>query len=123
MTRIDAATNTIVIGREEELLSSALIAREVDILAPQRFATPRTRDARWFAIAPRRRARRPRLADDGTLSLTFHTPLRAVTPGQLVALFDEDDEVLGAGTIDSVSYALTRSRAPYRAARSSTYRE
>jgi tRNA U34 2-thiouridine synthase MnmA/TrmU len=31
--------------------------------------------------------------------LRFDAPLRAVTPGQLVAIFDERDEVLGAATI------------------------
>jgi tRNA-specific 2-thiouridylase len=37
---------------------------------------------------------------DGTLALEFDVPQRAVTPGQLVALFDpESDEVFGAATI------------------------
>ncbi len=37
---------------------------------------------------------------DETLRLTFDEPHRAVTPGQLVALFDTDGvEVIGAATI------------------------
>ncbi|MBV8639688.1 MAG: tRNA 2-thiouridine(34) synthase MnmA, partial [Candidatus Eremiobacteraeota bacterium] len=39
---------------------------------------------------------------DGALALAFDEPLRAVTPGQLVALFDTSGvEVLGAATIRS----------------------
>jgi tRNA U34 2-thiouridine synthase MnmA/TrmU len=43
------------------------------------------------------------LEGDGTLYLRFDEALRAITPGQLVALFDEHDEVLGAGTIRDIS--------------------
>jgi tRNA U34 2-thiouridine synthase MnmA/TrmU len=40
------------------------------------------------------------ISDDGTLRLQFDEPHRAVTPGQLVALFDQDGiEVIGAATI------------------------
>ena len=40
------------------------------------------------------------LLDDDTLRLRFDAPERAVTPGQLVALYDETGaEVLGAATI------------------------
>ena len=38
VTRIDAATNTIVVGREDELLSSELVADEVNLIRPERFA-------------------------------------------------------------------------------------
>ena len=48
-------------------------------------------------------AARARIADDGTLVLRFAEPQRAVTPGQLVALFATDgEEVLGAATIRDV---------------------
>jgi tRNA U34 2-thiouridine synthase MnmA/TrmU len=40
------------------------------------------------------------LETDGTLRLTFETPQRAVTPGQLVALYALDgEEVIGSATI------------------------
>ena len=99
VTRIDAGTNTIVIGREDELLATSLRANEVNLLRPERFyggVTPVRAMVRYRA-APA--AANARLEADGTLSLAFDSPLRAVTPGQLVALMDQDDEVLGAATI------------------------
>ncbi|MBC5814909.1 MAG: tRNA 2-thiouridine(34) synthase MnmA [Candidatus Eremiobacteraeota bacterium] len=99
VTRIDAKTNTIVIGREEELATSGLIADEVNLIRPERFAET----ARVLGMVRYRAA----LADaaatlqpDGTLGLQFDEPQRAVSPGQLVAMFDPaTEEVLGAATI------------------------
>ena len=100
VTRIDAATNTIVIGREDELLATSLLADEVNLIRPERFTvgvhTPVRAMVRYRATPASGRAT---LQEDGALSLAFNAPLRAVTPGQLVALLAEDDEVLGAATI------------------------
>jgi tRNA-specific 2-thiouridylase len=100
VTRVDAATNTLVIGREEELLSSELIADEVNLIRPERFAegeTPVSAMVRYRATPTRAHAI---VRNDNTLLLHFETPQRAVTPGQLVAFFDErGEEVLGAAII------------------------
>ncbi len=101
VTRIDAATNTIVIGREDELFAGALEADELNLIRPDRFrgetrvrAMIRYRSAPAHALAT--------IRDDGTLHVRFAAPQRAVAPGQLVALLDpETDEVLGAATIKS----------------------
>ena len=101
VTQIDSATNTIVIGREDELLARELIANEVNVIRPERFATNSETPVR--AMVRYRAEPAPASAtlhEDGTLHLTFETPQRAVSPGQLVALFEPDsDEVLGAATI------------------------
>ncbi|MGH7330819.1 MAG: tRNA methyl transferase PRC-barrel domain-containing protein, partial [Polyangiaceae bacterium] len=99
VTRIDASTNTIVIGREEELLSAGLIADEVNLIRPERFE----REAGVLAMI-RYRARPVQATAsvdaNRALHVRFTEPQRAVTPGQLVALFDEGgEEVLGAATI------------------------
>jgi tRNA-specific 2-thiouridylase len=99
VTRIEHGTNTIVIGREDELLSSALRADEVNLLQPDRFASgpvPVRAMVRYRATPVPASAT---FESDGTLVLRFDAPLRAVTPGQLVAIFDDRDEVLGAATI------------------------
>jgi tRNA-specific 2-thiouridylase len=100
VTRIDPATNTVVIGREDELGFAHLTADEVNLIRPERFTNgPLTVRAmtRYRAQPARARAK---LEPDGTLALAFEHMQRAVTPGQLVALFDErEDEVLGAATI------------------------
>lgn len=100
VTRIDAATNTIVVGREEELLSSDLVAGEVNLIRPERFEpgdAVRVRAMIRYRATPAHAA--ATLTPAG-LQLCFDEPQRAVSPGQLVALFDAtSDEVLGAGTI------------------------
>jgi tRNA-specific 2-thiouridylase len=100
VTRIDPSTNIIVIGREEELASFGLIADETALLRPERFANgplrvrAMTRYRAPFNIA------QVSIGADGALRLSFEQPERAVTPGQLVALYDiEEDEVLGSATI------------------------
>ena len=99
VTRIDASSNTIVIGREDELHANGLIAGEVNLIRPERFIRDR---APVLAMVRYRAAPVPALASlhGETLELEFEEPLRAVSPGQLVALFDrEGEEVLGAATI------------------------
>jgi tRNA-uridine 2-sulfurtransferase len=100
VTRIDAATNTIVVGREDELLSGELQANELNLIRPERFAcaeTPVHAMIRYRATP----ARAVATIDGGdTVRLRFDAPQRAVSPGQLVALLDpQTDEVLGAATI------------------------
>jgi len=101
VTRLDPETNTIVIGREDELSSSALVADAVNLIRPERFvggplrvrAMTRYRAPLNFAIASYEQG-----SDE--LRLRFESPERAVAPGQLVALYDTgSDEVLAAATI------------------------
>jgi len=100
VTRIDTATNTIVIGREDELLSYELVADELNLVRPERFegsavavrAMIRYRATPTPAVAT--------ISPDGLLQLRFNAPQRAVSPGQLVALLDPySDEILAAATI------------------------
>jgi tRNA-specific 2-thiouridylase len=109
VTRIDAATNTIVIGREEELSAGGLLADEVSFIRPERFGMGRATRVRAMVRYRAEPATATATLDGGgdagdgdaaRLMLRFDLPQRAVTPGQLVALLDErDDEVLGAATI------------------------
>jgi tRNA-specific 2-thiouridylase len=99
VTRIDPATNTIVVGREDELGAWELTADEVNLIRPERFANGPAR-----VLAMTRYRQTPALAHatlsgDG-LTVRFEELHQAIAPGQLVALFDlAGDEVLGAATI------------------------
>ena len=100
VTRIDAATNTIVIGREEELLSRELSANALNLIRPERFRGGDTPVRAMIRYRAKPAPARASVSDDGTLQLRFDQPQRAVTPGQLVALLDPTtDEILGAATI------------------------
>jgi tRNA-specific 2-thiouridylase len=101
VTRIDPKTNTIVIGREDELASYALVAEDVNLIRPERFAAP---DAPVHAMtryrSPLNAATATYDAATGELHLRFEAPERAIAPGQLVALYDaRTNEVLASATI------------------------
>ncbi len=104
VTHIDAATNTIVVGREDELLAGGLEAAELNLIRPERFALEPTQVR---AMIRYRSAPAPAVAtilDADRLRLRFERPQRAISPGQLVALLDPStDEVLGAATITSAA--------------------
>lgn len=101
VTRIDATTNTIVVGREDELLSSELVADEVNLIRQERFESNAGVEVR--AMIRYRSVPAAALAcitPEGLLRLRFEQPQRAISPGQLVALLDAaTDEVLGGATI------------------------
>ena len=101
VTRIDPATNTIVIGREDELAAYALVASDVNLIRPERFARPEARvRAMTRYRSPLNAARATYDAASGELHVRFEAPERAIAPGQLVALYDaQTDEVLASATI------------------------
>jgi tRNA-specific 2-thiouridylase len=100
VTHIDAATNTIVIGGLDDLTADALIADEVNLIRPERFGAAPRRVRAMTRYRSQPFDAHATLESDGTLALAFERRQRAVTPGQLVALFaPESDEVLGAATI------------------------
>jgi tRNA-specific 2-thiouridylase len=96
--RIDAATNSIVVGTEAELFSTSLTARGLNWIA---FATPRLP----FQATAKIRSFQPavpcsvRAGDAGRVRVEFETAQRAVTPGQILVLYDHDT-VLGGGIIE-----------------------
>jgi tRNA-specific 2-thiouridylase len=104
VTRVDAATNTITIGREEELFSTALAADEVNLIRPDHFANGPAEVLAMVRYRANPAEATATMQPDGTLALHFKDPQRAITPGQLVALLAPDaDEVLGAATITSAN--------------------
>jgi tRNA-uridine 2-sulfurtransferase len=100
VTRIDAGTNTIVVGREDELFSSRLYAESLNLIRAERFGRGDTRVLAMVRYRAKPAPATARVDAGGTLELRFDDPQRAVTPGQLVALIGPGgDEVLGAATI------------------------
>ncbi|GAA0334406.1 tRNA 2-thiouridine(34) synthase MnmA [Bacillus carboniphilus] len=96
-------TNTLYVGQSFEndsLYSDSIIATDVNWIPVGDM--PET-----FECTAKFRYRQPdhpvtvQKLDDGSVKVIFHGPVRAVTPGQSV-VFYRDEECLGGGTIDQI---------------------
>ncbi|MDO4280305.1 MAG: tRNA 2-thiouridine(34) synthase MnmA [Peptococcaceae bacterium] len=96
VTATDPAHNTVRVGRDAELWHEGLTARQVgahtDATSGTALIKIRSRDqgtpGRWHI-------------DNAQLVVQFDTPVRAITPGQSVVLYDEADCVILGGIIDA----------------------
>jgi len=97
VTAIRAAAREVVIGPADELLGRTVILDEVNWLADPRRADDRVRvQCRYRAAAVPAtvlEAAGPRL------TLALEEPVRAITPGQSGALYDDAGRLLGGGVI------------------------
>jgi len=95
VTNIDAGTNTITIGEKEDLISSTLTAKEINLVKYDKI--PKSEMEITGAI---------RYNDDGAMGyltqlgedeITVHFPTgrEAITPGQAVVCYEGDDVVAG----------------------------
>jgi tRNA-specific 2-thiouridylase len=94
---LEAATRTVVVGPEEALFATDLLADDVNLVGVADLRVPKSVKARI----------RYRMADadaivwqevPGQLRLRFERPQRAITPGQSVVCY-EGDAVVAGGTI------------------------
>lgn len=100
---IDPSRNRIVVGSKEELLSTGLVAREVNWINPEakeRAACERGLDGVTVKIRYRHSGvgATVALTEGGCVEVEFERPQEAVTPGQAVVFYD-GEEVLGGGWI------------------------
>ncbi len=103
VTRINAATNTVYVGPREALDGQTLTARGLVFgrAADLRAERPVTAQIRYNDAGAPALARQT--ADD-TLDVVFDAPRPALTPGQAVVLYDNDD-VLAGGWIHTAGGA------------------
>jgi tRNA-specific 2-thiouridylase len=98
VTRVDARSNTVVVGPKEELVSKRLVLTAVSFTDGRTLAEPLEADVRLRY----RGASLPALLtplDEGAAELELLAP-GSVSPGQAV-VFYRGDEVLGGGTVAS----------------------
>lgn len=99
--RIRPKTNEVVLGSSEELFSREFSVRDFNWISGEAPAEP----FRCKVKVRYRQQEQPALVrpnSDGTVSVAFDEPQRAITPGQAAVLYD-GDIVLGGGVIDSFS--------------------
>ncbi len=94
---LDQPRNTLIVGTQKELCSSALLAGGVSFGSGRSPVSPIRIEAQ---VRYQSRAVAATLSPEGTdWRVDFDTPQRAVTPGQAV-VFYQGDEVWGGGTIE-----------------------
>ncbi|NLI91587.1 MAG: tRNA 2-thiouridine(34) synthase MnmA [Peptococcaceae bacterium] len=97
--RIDPVTNTVQVGRKEELYHSALLAENCSFISGDIPASPLRVTVKIRYNAPKVPAV-VHILDKNRVRVEFDEPLRAITPGQAV-VFYQGEEVLGGATIHS----------------------
>ena len=101
VTHIDPTSNTVTVGPREDLLQQALTARKINLikyrdLPDEVFAEGKIRykDSGSPCLVQQ--------TNKDELTVYFAQPKSAITPGQSVVLYEEDD-VLGGGWIHTVA--------------------
>lgn len=93
---IDAQKNELVVGEKKELLGRELIAGDLNLFRPE-----------WPAVVQAKIRYRKKespcrvVLEDGRARVVFEESQEAITPGQSVVFYDQD-EVLGGGVIEEV---------------------
>ncbi len=97
---IDASSNTVVVGNDDDLKVSGLEADDINCIAVESMADVDrvTAKVRYNMRAVPATVTRGSSADK--IQLVFDEPQRAVTPGQSLVMYD-GDIVVGGATIDS----------------------
>ena len=93
-----AVTNEVVLCKNEELFSRRLTASGINLIVCDRIDAP----VRLLAKARYHHAAAPATViqiDEDRISVEFDEPVRAISPGQSVVLYD-GDTVIGGGIIE-----------------------
>lgn len=100
--RVNPEDNTVVLGKNEDLYSRELLAKDVNLITTDHIDGTMRLTAKVRYRQPDRPATVTQSAD-GTLRVVFDEPQRAITRGQAVVLYD-GDTVVGGGTITDVPF-------------------
>lgn len=94
----DMRANTVTLGENEDLYSSVLTARDVNLISVENLDGPmRIEASTRYRQKPQAGTVSP--LGDGRIRIEFDQPQRAITTGQAVVMYD-GDVVVGGGTIE-----------------------
>lgn len=94
--RLDRAQNAVIVGEDKHLLHPELEAKTLSFVSGEDPSGDIKIEAKIRARFPRQPAKFS--LEDGSVTVTFEKPQRAITPGQSVVLYD-GEKVLGGGII------------------------
>lgn len=96
--KLDKETNSVIVGTEKELYSNVLYANELNFLVDIDLTKKLEVKAKIRYRAPEADATLEVL-QDGRAKVEFKEPQRAITPGQSVVFYIDDNILLGGGKI------------------------
>jgi len=97
VVKIDAENNRVVLGEEDEVFSSELIADDLNFISIEKLEGEKRVTAKIRYSAKEADATIYPM-ENGRVKVVFDTPQRAITPGQSVVFYD-GDVVVGGGII------------------------
>lgn len=97
VTAIDADSNTVWVGENQDLFRDKLTAEDVQYVTGIPLSGPAELSVKIRYSSERVPALVTPL-DNNSIRVDFHSPQRAITPGQAVVFYD-GEQVLGGGTI------------------------
>lgn len=92
--KIDTKNNSLIVGPNKSLFKDKLIAENINILVDE---LPLKAMAKIRSRGPKEEVTIENYND--RLIVTFKEPVRAITPGQSIVFYDENDTCLGGGII------------------------
>ncbi len=95
----DPQDRRVIVGRNDDLMRSSLIAKDVNWLSIHPPQEPRPAQVKIRNKHAAARAKLVPTGDNSRIEVLFDQPQRAITPGQ-AAVFYDSDLVLGGGWID-----------------------
>jgi len=99
VVRLDACTNTVVVGTQRDCFGTALTATDLNWIAPEQPAGTARRVGARIRQQHREAVATLTVQTAGIATLVFDEPQLSVTPGQTVVFYD-GDLVLGSGVIE-----------------------
>lgn len=100
VANIDPAANRVTLGDKQSLMHTKLIARQANFLASRAAAAQAMRCQAKIRYNHAPQPAALTVTGDCSFEVVFDQPQSAITPGQAVALYDED-VLMGGGWIDS----------------------
>lgn len=97
--KIDVENNEVIVGNEEELFSTELIATDVNLISYEEIPDKLKCTAKIRYAAKPVECTVSKVENTNKIKITFENPQRAITAGQSVVLY-EGDIVIGGGIIE-----------------------
>jgi len=100
VARIDAEANTVTLGTRDEISYHTICASEINVLIPKQLQAGQKLSGKLRSCGPTHSCEVIE-ADDNGFTIRFDKPQFAPCPGQKLVVYNEIEDVVAGGTIES----------------------